>query len=175
MATNPLLPVRGELLTELRMMPDFQMRHEHLLDHQAYVRALPRSHCVPALRIPQLSRPVWVRVLAGSDGRFRFAAHCADPLTRGLVGLLARLYDGAEHEAVFLTSPRPLVDGPLTQSLTARRRADLQVIATYLRRAAVQETLRGRQFRSDLRSLWPALGLELKPMRGMTHEATQTE
>lgn len=152
MATNPLLPVRGELLRELEMMPDFQMCHQHLLDHQAYVRTLPPAHCVPALQIPQLSRPVWVRVLPARDGRFRFAAHCPDPLTRGLVGLLARLYDGAEHEAVFLTSPRPLVEGPLVRTLTAHRRADLRVIATYLRRAAIEVTLSGERGRLEVAS-----------------------
>lgn len=128
-----------QFVERYQIIPDPQERLSIIIGHRSKLEPLPEDLKTPDRRVDGCQSSVWIdgRV---EDGICRYRVDSDSPLVRGLVVLLAELFDGAAADDAATFHPTILADLGVEENLTPTRVNGMANVAATLRRAAIQIT-----------------------------------
>ncbi len=131
-----------ELAEEFGFFDDRADQIEYLIDLGKRLPPLPEAQKVEGNLVHGCASQVWVTAFVEADGGqplVRFQADSNSKLTRGIIGLLHRLYDGQPPAAILAYDIEPLMERlHLDQWVTAGRRNGLAGMVVRIKTLAAQ-------------------------------------
>lgn len=118
------------------VIPDPQERLSIIIGQRSKLPPLPEELRTPDRRVDGCQSSVWIdgRI---EDGRCRYRVDSDSPLVRGLVVLLAELFDGASPDDAATFHPTLLADLGIEKNLTPTRVNGMAQVVATLRRLAI--------------------------------------
>lgn len=124
------------MVERYRVIPDPQERLAIIIGHRSKLPPLPEEMRTPERRVEGCQSSVWIEGRI-EDGVCRYRADSDSPLVRGLVVLLAELFDGATPDDAATFHPTLLADLGIEKNLTPTRVNGIAQVAATLRRLAI--------------------------------------
>lgn len=127
------------IVERYQLIPDPQERLSIIIGHRSKLPILPEELKTPERRVEGCQSSVWIdgRV---EEGLCRYRVDSDSPLVRGLVVLLAELFDGASPDDAATFHPTILADLGIEKNLTPTRINGMANVTATLRRVAIQNT-----------------------------------
>jgi len=127
---------QSAMVERYRVIPDPQERLAIIIGHRSKLPPLPEEMRTPERRVEGCQSSVWIEGRI-EDGVCRYRADSDSPLVRGLVVLLAELFDGATPDDAATFHPTLLADLGIEKNLTPTRVNGIAQVAATLRRLAI--------------------------------------
>jgi cysteine desulfuration protein SufE len=126
-----------QLVERYQIIPDPQERLAIIIGHRSKLEPIPEELKTPDRRVDGCQSSVWIdgRV---ENGICRYRVDSDSPLVRGLVVLLAELFDGAAADDAATFHPTLLADLGVEKNLTPTRVNGMSNVTATLRRVAIQ-------------------------------------
>ena len=126
-----------QLVERYQIIPDPQERLAIIIGHRSKLNPIPEELKTPDCRVEGCQSSVWIdgRV---ENGICRYRVDSDSPLVRGLVVLLAELFDGAAADDAATFHPTLLADLGVEKNLTPTRVNGMSNVTATLRRIAIQ-------------------------------------
>ncbi|MFQ3254079.1 MAG: cysteine desulfuration protein SufE [Loktanella salsilacus] len=122
-----------EIVETFDFLDDWEDRYRHVIDMGKAMPALDDAFKVPATKVDGCSSQVWLVPLP-EDGVFHFRGDSDAMIVRGLVAILAALYDGVPMAQVGqIDAPAELGRLGLTDHLSAQRSNGLRAMVDRIR------------------------------------------
>ncbi len=132
---HPALPRIREVVEEFSLFDDWTGRYEHLIEQARSLRPLDERHRVEANRVHGCQSQVWL-VARVESGRVRFEADSDALITRGLVALLVRVFDGLEPADIAEADTDWMAEIGMQDHLSTTRKNGLDAMVRRLRTLA---------------------------------------
>jgi cysteine desulfuration protein SufE len=128
---------QSQLVERYQIIPDPQERLAIIIGHRSKLDPIPEELKTPDRRVEGCQSSVWIdgRV---ENGICRYRVDSDSPLVRGLVVLLAELFDGAAADDAATFHPTLLADLGVEKNLTPTRVNGMSNVTATLRRIAIQ-------------------------------------
>lgn len=128
---------QSQLVERYQIIPDPQERLAIIIGHRSKLNPIPEELKTPDRRVEGCQSSVWIdgRV---ENGICRYRVDSDSPLVRGLVVLLAELFDGAAADDAATFHPTLLADLGVEKNLTPTRVNGMSNVTATLRRIAIQ-------------------------------------
>ena len=128
---------QSQLVERYQIIPDPQERLAIIIGHRSKLDPIPEELKTPDRRVEGCQSSVWIdgRV---ENGICRYRVDSDSPLVRGLVVLLAELFDGAAADDAATFHPTLLADLGVEKNLTPTRVNGMLNVTATLRRIAIQ-------------------------------------
>jgi cysteine desulfuration protein SufE len=129
-------PAFDEIAETLEFLDDWEDRYRHLIDLGRAMPPLPDALKVPATKVNGCASQVWLQPeIAG--GLFRFQGDSDALIVRGLIAVLAALYNGLPVAQVgAVDAPAALARLGLNDHLSAQRSNGLRAMVDRIRQTA---------------------------------------
>lgn len=124
MATMTLSEKKAELVEELSFIEDPQERFSYIIDEARGQPGLTDEYRIDAFRIEGCQSQLWL-VPRFEGGLCYFETDSDAIITKGVAGLLTRLYSGSKPQEILDNEPDFLATVGITQHLTPNRRNGL--------------------------------------------------
>ncbi len=134
---SDLTKKQGQLVERYQIIPDPQERLAIIIGHRSKLELLPEELKTTDRRVEGCQSSVWIdgRV---ENGICHYRVDSDSPLVRGLVVLLAELFDGAAADDAATFQPTLLADLGVEKNLTPTRVNGMLNVTATLRRIAIQ-------------------------------------
>lgn len=121
-----------QIVEEFAAFDDWMDKYAYLIDLGKELEPLPDEHRVASNLIEGCQSKVWIRA-DYEQGRVRFRGESDAILTRGLVSLLIRAYDGHTPDEILANEPRFIAEIGLADHLSPTRSNGLNAMIKQLK------------------------------------------
>lgn len=132
------IPEKQEtLLEELALFQDWSERYEYVIGLGKQLAAMDDAARTPEHLIKGCQSQVWLNA-RGEDGKVRFTADSDSLITKGMIALFVRVLDGETPDAI-LTADMSFIDRTgLKEHLAPTRANALNLMATQMKKRALE-------------------------------------
>lgn len=130
-----------ELISEFSMMEEWMEKYEYIIELGKEMAPLPESEKSDELLIRGCQSRVWLKSSYSENGLLHFQGDSDAVITRGLVALMIRVYDGQRAEDILQNEPHFIRDIGLQQHLSPTRSNGLVSMVARIRDYAIEHSM----------------------------------
>jgi cysteine desulfuration protein SufE len=129
-----------ELISEFSMMEEWMEKYEYIIDLGREMKPLAESEKRDDFLIRGCQSRVWLKSFM-ENGLLRFQGDSDAVITKGLVALMVRVYDGQRAEDILKNEPHFIRDIGLQQHLSPTRSNGLASMVAKIRDYAMEHNI----------------------------------
>jgi cysteine desulfuration protein SufE len=133
-----------ELISEFSMMAEWMEKYEYIIELGKEMTPLAESEKSDELLIRGCQSRVWLKSSFSNNGLLHFRGDSDAVITKGLVALMIRVYDGQRAEDILKNEPHFIRDIGLQQHLSPTRSNGLASMVAKIRDCALTYKIAGQ-------------------------------